>query len=54
MTHVAPRKPTADTHARRARRRAAAIAHVLARAAGVLAVLLALAAAFGGWVAVLL
>lgn len=54
MTHVAPRTPTADTPVRGATRRRAALAHALARVAGVLTLLAALAAAFGGWVAVLL
>lgn len=54
MTHVAPRTPTAHPHDRRATRRRDARRRALARAAGILTVLAALAAAVGGWVAVLL
>lgn len=54
MTHIARRTPTAETHDRHATRRRAALRHVLARTAGILVLLAALAAAFGGWVAVLL
>lgn len=54
MTHVAPRTPNADTPVRRTPDRLAVLRRALARAAGILTVLAALAAAFGGWVAVLL
>jgi hypothetical protein len=49
MTHITRRTSTDDAYGRRA-----ALGHALARVAGILIVLAAVAAAFGGWVAVLL
>lgn len=54
MTYIARRTPNADTADRHATRRRPALRHAVARAAGILTVLAALAAAFGGWLAVLL